>query len=807
MTNLSIWPLLNAGLSIIPVSPQTKRPLGEWKPYQSRQATSYEVDAWLENGLQSMAVICGAVSGNLEILDFDDNSDAAYSANDFWFPWRDQVQPIIDRYGLPYWRTGGGGYQVGYRCEQVEGNLKLAWVPDDTQQHGRSIAIETRGEGGYAVIPPSLHPSGRRYEMMAGDLTAIPTIPVAVRDELLRAARTLDLMRYTKAEREAVRKEAHAGERPSVINAYNERYRIAEMLATHGYTEGHRGRYSRPGQPDSMGVVVLPNDNISFHWSSNDPLNRVNGSGRPLPVDPFNVFCELEHGGDMKAAAKAAATLLGMSQAKASQPKDSQAETPEAGQDRQDGRKKQADILAELVLAQAELFTGDDGQGYARVKKSDHTEVLRLSSGGFADWLTQIYYAETKSIPGNQAKADARGLFSYMASQRTEPIFVRTGHHQGRLYLDLGTPAWDAIEIDAAGWRVVAKPPVNFVRTKAMLPLPRPERWEDTTILRPFLNIDDEDWPLVEAWQLSHLYAIGPKPVLAYQSQAGSGKSTNTRVHKRVFDPNVADLRGRFTEERDLFVAAAGAWVMAFDNLSHLSHDQSDALCRLATGGAFTKRALHTDGDEQIFTAIRPVIISGIGDVLDRQDLVDRSIIIATPVLPESKRKPEAQFWGEFEQAHPRILGAFLNAAAVALRNLATTTLPKTPRMADFALFSAAAAPALSKGGRNFIDAYLENREMAAETIVESSLLADVIKRWFTTETIWSNTPSKLMEKLNQVATDKEREDRSWPKSPAKLKGPLERLAPALRSQSIDIQFKYSNGVRTWTIKRIQGLQ
>lgn len=312
--DIPIWKYLNGGLSIIPVNPQTKRPLGQWKQFQERIPTSMEVEGWLSDGLQSIAVVCGAVSGGLEILDIDDNSnETPYTANDFWYPLRDAIGHLIEQYNLPVWRTGGNGYQFAYRCEQVDGNLKLAWVPNEAQTHGRSVAIETRGQGGYAVVPPSLHPSGQRYELLSGDLCNVPTIPVAVREEILSGARSLCLMPYTKCEVLSVRQEAilrHQNDGTSVIDAFNQRHNIGDLLAQHGYTEGHRGRYSRPGQPDSMGVVVV--DDISFHWSSNDPLHRVNGSGRPLPIDAFNVYTEFEHNGDVRKAIKSAAEAMGM---------------------------------------------------------------------------------------------------------------------------------------------------------------------------------------------------------------------------------------------------------------------------------------------------------------------------------------------------------------------------------------------------------------------------------------------------------------------------------------------------------------
>jgi hypothetical protein len=101
------------------------------------------------------------------------------------------------------------------------------------------------------------------------------------------------------------------GKEGGVIQAYNDCYKIVDVLKRNGYT-GDGVRLSRPDKAESGGVVIQTADNVSFHWSSNDPLHRTNGSGNPLPIDPFEAFCHFEHNGVMHEAVKAAAALVGM---------------------------------------------------------------------------------------------------------------------------------------------------------------------------------------------------------------------------------------------------------------------------------------------------------------------------------------------------------------------------------------------------------------------------------------------------------------------------------------------------------------
>ena len=77
-------------------------------------------------------------------------------------------------------------------------------------------------------------------------------------------------------------------------------------------------------------------------------------------------------------------------------------------------------------------------------------------------------------------------------------------------------------------------------------------------------------------------------------------------------------------------IAANNGWVINLDNLSYVSPELSDAMCRLSTGGGFATRTLYENDEETIFAAQRPQILNGIEDIGCRSDLLDRSLIIRT---------------------------------------------------------------------------------------------------------------------------------------------------------------------------------
>jgi hypothetical protein len=89
------------------------------------------------------------------------------------------------------------------------------------------------------------------------------------------------------------------------------------------------------------------------------------------------------------------------------------------------------------------------------------------------------------------------------------------------------------------------------------------------------LNLASEnDFVLVVAWLLGALRAGGPYPVLAIAGEQGSAKTALSKILRALIDPSVAPVRALPRDERELFIAASNAHVLAFDNLSGLPADE-----------------------------------------------------------------------------------------------------------------------------------------------------------------------------------------------------------------------------------------
>jgi hypothetical protein len=277
--------------------------------------------------------------------------------------------------------------------------------------------------------------------------------------------------------------------------------------------------------------------------------------------------------------------------------------------------------------------------------------------------------------------------------------------------------------------------------------------------------------------------------VLAISGEQGSTKTVLSKLLRALIDPNVAPVRSLVREERDLVIAANHGHLLAFDNLSDLPASLSDAFCRLASGGSFSIRKLYTDDDEVLFQAARPILLNGIEEVIRRQDLADRAILLTLGPISEQQRRPERDIWREFEAARPRILGALLDAIVHGLRELPRVCLPRLPRMADFALWATACETALWPAGI-FLRAYEANRRSAIAGAIDADPVAAAVLDLMAERSSWTGSAADLLRAYTECSSDGMLQGRiGWPTNARALAGRLRRAQTFLRALGIEIVF------------------
>jgi hypothetical protein len=136
---------------VLALCPRDKRPLFPWEPFQHEAASEAIVRHWFERWPDAnLGIVTGAVSG-LVVLDVDPAHGGAESLAALEAE-HDPLPPTIEAV------TGGGGWHLYFR--HPGGELR--------NRAGLRPGLDLRGDGGYIVAPPSIHPNGQPYRWRSG---------------------------------------------------------------------------------------------------------------------------------------------------------------------------------------------------------------------------------------------------------------------------------------------------------------------------------------------------------------------------------------------------------------------------------------------------------------------------------------------------------------------------------------------------------------------------------------------------------------------------------------------------------------
>lgn len=304
----TVWPyvqrMLDDGISIIPVRDKEelyngtlygpKTPcLRDWKQYQSTRPTKEEL--WYNTeraNTTAFALICGRVSGNLFIIDIDVKYKEGCDA--VLFGDLAKIYPqLFTR--LRIHKTPSGGYHIIYRIigDKVPGNEKLASRYPTTDELATNpkdkkpkAFIETRGEGGYAVAPPSLGYSVHQDR-------PIPEITWEEHCSIINLCRSYnEVMKVEKAPKSTQYDNDYYSENP--WDHFNNSPAAEDVLVNHGWKiKGQSNQfiwYTRPGKDQGVSASWNKSKRIYYIFTSSTEFDPSTGyqASTALAILKFN---------------------------------------------------------------------------------------------------------------------------------------------------------------------------------------------------------------------------------------------------------------------------------------------------------------------------------------------------------------------------------------------------------------------------------------------------------------------------------------------------------------------------------------
>ena len=163
------WAAMYRGVGWNPVPALTpaeaeawKRPVHPWKEFEDRPVPDATFDRWYGADGQhrsrvNMGVVTGAASGRVFCVDLDTKLDGSPDGIE-WFYGQIAAHNSNMVPETPHQRTGGGGHQFFFIAPE-------GWTAPTFKT---SLGVDIRGQGGFAMLPPSRHESGRDYAWEPG---------------------------------------------------------------------------------------------------------------------------------------------------------------------------------------------------------------------------------------------------------------------------------------------------------------------------------------------------------------------------------------------------------------------------------------------------------------------------------------------------------------------------------------------------------------------------------------------------------------------------------------------------------------
>ena len=800
----------HTGWSIFPLISKSKKPLVDsWEPYQKERADEEQIRQWFSNtNNNNIAIVTGRISG---IFAFDNDGEKAKN-------YFDEVFEKIDEEGIKaainstvHIKTGGGNTNIilGFRKEEfLEGEEienSILWTDRDGHTE-----IRLKGERGYIVAPPSIHPNGNQYEI-SGTYPAVLS-----KEQILRLIAAFKCVQNKKVPTKnytavQVRQQELLDEETidDIVAILKPYYRLGIRNDFVLYLSGWLRKEHITIDAARKVIKAIAEDDEEKQSRlrtleetyAKDNLSDIKGYSGLLTL----LVDQMEE--DEERAYQILKRIEEILPAK----------HREEQQEKRYEREEE-NILKLVWENSSEFFLDQFGLPYAAITVNGHFETMSLTSKRFKNWVCKLFYERT----GDLLKAEDLASISNILKAEAEfggnikQLYLRVGNNNqvdldtNYYYYDLTNGSWEVVKITGTEWKIEKSPPIIFRRYNNQQPQVYPVRGYPHDIFDQFMNLinikDEDNKLLLKCYIIALFIPEIPKPVLMLHGEQGSAKSTLQELIKMVVDPSIIRTLSFPGEINELIQKLAHNYVAYFDNISVIKELISDELCRAVTGSGFSKRQLYTDDDDIIYNFKRCIGFNGINLGATKADLLDRALIIQLERIPKEKRCKVEEIWKEFEKIKAQVLGYIFDilVRVIKKRNDGGIELKGHPRMADFAEVSEIISRCMGYNENKFLAAYYKNIGLQTQQALEASPLATAIMEFLNSRIKWEGTCTGLLDELEPVAETlkiKTKNNRLWPSTPNVLSRRLNEIKTNLREIGIIIDRPVDTATNTRKIE------
>jgi len=407
-------------------------------------------------------------------------------------------------------------------------------------------------------------------------------------------------------------------------------------------------------------------------------------------------------------------------------------------------------LATQALVSMFDPFEDQHGGFNAMLNCGDRTETVPLDSEHFADAVRDAAMRCSGRMIGKDAIATVVSALRTQARGQPRRVVNRRIGMDGTDYLlDLGDADGHMARVNASGVTVEKNGAQPFRRGRGYGELSRPADCTDAAqawdFVLPMLDgvPEPDQLPMVAA-VVEFLRSDSPNPILNLIGPEGSGKSAVAWRVAQAIDPFEGNMPSVGQDERDMVAAAQGRHVVTIDNVSKMGPGVEDLMCRMATGGAVTQRALYSNVGTVTADVHCALLLTGIQSQLRQADALDRALTVS--VKKPSAYRPENEVRAEYAAKLPEVLGGLLYFLHVSVRDRATVAAQRAwkHRMVAWNQTGEAIAQALGHPPGHFVGLMASKRQRAAEDYIEGDTFARALVK---TLHVWA-AEAKPAEKL-----------------------------------------------------------
>lgn len=486
------------------------------------------------------------------------------------------------------------------------------------------------------------------------------------------------------------------------------------------------------------------------------------------------------------------------------------------GEDDSTTEKKRGPAMAERLIAFAdehfEVFPSRDGR-INGVRRDDPTRAYAHGKGSspLMGEIKTMFHLQHGRWPDSKAAAACSDYLEVRASRtRSVEVALRSHFDGRRLLVDVGDDTGRVLQIDADGFRYLDTSPVSFRRSPVTAALAEPAARGDLNDLWRQVKVVERDRPLVLALLIVAWMTGVAQPVVFVTGPQDAGKTETARALLQIVDPVTIQERGGSLpkSEEEWKPRLAQYRAVLIDNASHITPASSDALCKVATGGEATTRALYTNDAAHVSDMQAPVCLTSIGVGALRGDLQSRMVRIELEALDPESRLALSDLRAAREQVRPSVTRALLDLTVQVLALL--PVIDRTglsTRLTDFELVLRCIDKTLGTDGCARL---AEVADELSQDVIDADPVAQALLRGiedegsaFARPVLGRPTSTELLASLTYYAKELGLAGASWPRTPKVLADHLRRIAPALAAHGLIVDGpKKTNGARRFLIAR-----